>query len=90
MCTGVGRNPPCAPHDEPTTGRPSVALPATVNLVGFLVALNTSRMSVLVILRSLIQFWSEKIMHYPEFLPMFPDEGSKSRLPSGNSPQNRG
>ena len=59
MCTGVGRNPPCAPHDELTTGRPSVALPATVNLVGFLVALNVLRMSLLVVLCSLNQ-WSMK------------------------------
>ena len=44
---------PCAPHDEPTTGRPSVALPATVNLVGFLVALNVLRVSLLVVLCSL-------------------------------------
>ena len=55
MCTGVGRNAPCAPHDEPTTGRPSVALPATVNLVGFLVALNVLRMCLLVVLCSLNQ-----------------------------------
>ena len=59
MCAGVGRNAPCAPHDEPTIGRPSVALPATVNLVGFLVALNVLRMSLLVVLCSLNQ-WSMK------------------------------
>ena len=59
MCTGVGRNTPCVPHDEPTTGRLSVALPATVNLVGFLVALNVLRMCLLVVLSSLNQ-WSMK------------------------------